>query len=348
MTRPSGQPHSHDANGAHPAQASRPARSSPGDPAPQSPLPGPEGLRAQELIIVDGACGTNLQEMEIPDAAWDGREGCNELLNLTAPGVIRRLHRDFIEAGAQLLETNTFGATGIVLAEYGLAAQTREINAAAVANARTAWEEAGATGWVGGSMGPTTKLVSLGHVSAEALAAAYREQAEALVEAGADCLIIETCQDLLQVKTAVLTALDVIAAAGRDVPLLVSVTIETTGTMLVGSDIGAVCATLEPFPILSLGLNCASGPPDMESHIRYLSKEWPGRISCVPNQGLPEVEDGRTVYRLNPQDFAAQMRAFVERYGVSIAGGCCGSTPAHIRALAEALRGVRPAQRTVS
>ena len=330
MTRPSGQQGS---------QGSQDARDH---------LPGAEGLRAQEVIIVDGACGTNLQEMEIPGSAWEGREGCNELLNLTAPDVIRRLHGSFVEAGAQLLETNTFGATGIVLAEYGLEAQTREINAAAVANARAAWEEAGGTGWVGGSMGPTTKLVSLGHVSAEDLAAAYREQAEALIEAGADCLIIETCQDLLQVKTAVVTALDVIAQSGRDVPLLVSVTIETTGTMLVGSDIGAVCATLEPFPILSLGLNCASGPADMESHIRYLSKEWPHRISCVPNQGLPEVEDGRTVYRLCPEEFAAAMRAFVERYGVSIVGGCCGSTPAHIRALAEALRGVRPARRTIS
>jgi len=301
----------------------------------------------QPLLIVDGACGTNLQLMDIPDSAWEGREGCNELLNTTAPDVITALHRAFIEAGAMVLETNTFGATRVVLGEYGLEDQVREINMAAVRNARAAI--AGKPDcYVAGSLGPTTKLVSLGHITQDALEANYREQAEALIEAGVDAVIIDTCQDLLQVKTAVLAVLDSAAAAGRELPILVSVTIEQTGTMLVGSDIGAICATLEPFPIFSLGLNCATGPSAMESHIRYLSHQWPKRISCIPNQGLPEVVDGKTVYKLGPEQYAQHMKAFVEQQGVSIVGGCCGTTPEHTRALVNALAGVTPAIRNLS
>jgi len=304
------------------------------------------GFTDQPLLIFDGACGTNLQLMDIPDAAWKDREGCNELLNISAPDIITALHRSFIEAGAQVLETNTFGATRIVLAEYGLEDKVREINAAAVGNARRAIGDTPGR-YVAGSLGPTTKLVSLGHISQDALETAYREQADALIEAGVDAIIIETCQDLLQVKTAVLAVLDSARNAGREVPVLVSVTIEATGTMLVGSDISAICATLEPFPIFSLGLNCATGPSDMESHIRYLSHQWPKRISCIPNQGLPEVVDGKTVYRLQPADYANHMKAFVEHQGVSIVGGCCGTTPEHIRTLVTALDGIRPAIRTL-
>ena len=303
-------------------------------------------LSDEPLLIFDGACGTNLQLMEIPAGAWENREGCNELLNITAPDIITALHASFIEAGAQVLETNTFGATGIVLAEYGLADKMAEINAAAVRNARRAI--GGRPGrYVAGSLGPTTKLVSLGHVPQDVLAEAYHGQAEALIGAGADAIIIETCQDLLQVKTAVIAVLDAARAAGREVPILVSVTIEQTGTMLVGADIGAICATLEPFPVFSLGLNCATGPSDMESPIRYLSHQWPRRISCIPNQGLPEVVDGKTVYRLQPDDYARHMRAYVEHLGVSIVGGCCGTTPEHIRALASALDGVKPGERNL-
>lgn len=299
------------------------------------------GFTDQPLLIFDGACGTNLQLMDIPDSVWKDREGCNELLNITYPEAITALHRSFIEAGAQVLETNTFGATRTVLAEYGLEDKVREINMAAVQNARLAID--GQPGrFVAGSLGPTTKLVSLGHISQDALEASYREQSEALIEAGVDAIIIETCQDLLQVKTAVLVVLDCARAAGREIPILVSVTIEATGTMLVGSDIGAICATLEPFPIFSLGLNCATGPTDMASHIRYLSHQWPKRISCIPNQGLPEVVDGKTVYRLQPADYARHMKAFVEHQGVSIVGGCCGTTPEHTRVLVEALNGVVP------
>ena len=299
-------------------------------------------LTDNDLIVFDGACGTTLQLRDIPDAAWDGHEGCNEYLNLSSPDVIRAMHRAFVAAGAEVLETNTFGATRFVLSEYGLQDRVTEINAAAVAHARAALEGADC-GAVAGSVGPGTKLAALGHIGVAELTAAYREQMQALVQAGVDCLIIETCQDPLQIKTAVVTALAVCREAGREVPILVSVTVEQTGTLLAGSDIAAVAVMLEPFPIFSLGLNCATGPAEMESHIRYLAQKWPCRISCIPNQGLPEVVDGRTRYPMSPRDFAAHMLSFVKDYGVSIVGGCCGTTPEHIRALAVALRDVRPA-----
>ena len=304
-------------------------------------------LTEHPILFIDGACGTNLQLMRIPASAWEGREGCNELLSVTAPEFIETLHRSFYDAGAMAVETNTFGASSVVLAEYGLEHRVREINAAAVACARRA-----AAGrphrYIIGSVGPTTKLATLGHITVEALSAALGAQMRALLEAGVDALLIETCQDLLQVKTAVIAAYEAMEAERREVPLLVSVTIEQTGTMLVGTDIAAVCATLEPYPIFSLGLNCATGPAAMESHLRYLSHHWPRRISCVPNAGLPEVREGRTVYPLGPDEFAAAVRVRVEREGVSVVGGCCGTTPDHIRALVGALRGVTPPERTVS
>jgi len=299
-----------------------------------------------DLIIFDGACGTTLQGMDIPATAWEGREGCNELLNVTAPDVITAMHAAFLDAGAMVVETNTFGASRIVLAEYGLEDRVDAINHAAVANARRAI--GGRPGcYVAGSMGPGTKLVSLGHITVDTLRAAYVEQVRSLVEAGADLLILETCQDLLQVKTALIAAFETLDTLGKSLPVMVSVTVEQTGTMLVGSDIAAVVATLEPFPILSLGLNCATGPSDMVSRIQYLHHQWPKRISCIPNQGLPQVVNGKTHYPMTPAEFAKHMKHFVTDYGVSIVGGCCGSSPEHIRALADALRGVKPGKRQV-
>ena len=299
------------------------------------------------ILIFDGACGTNLQQMAIPNAAWQGCEGCNEILNVTAPEVIVRLHSDMLDAGAMVLETDTFGASRVVLAEYGLQQRVKEINRQAVANARAAI--AGRPGrYVAGSVGPGTKLPSLGHIEVAELAAATREQLEALLEAGVDCLIVETCQDLLQTKTALVALFEVLAEARLELPVLVSVTIEQQGTMLLGTDIAAVATTLEPFPLFSLGLNCATGPRDMTSHINYLSHHWPGRISCIPNQGLPQVVGGATVYPLSPDDFATQMHGFVTEQGVSVVGGCCGTSPAHIRALAGKLAGVTPKVREVS
>lgn len=299
------------------------------------------------ILIFDGACGTNLQQMEIPADAWGGCEGCNEVLNLYAPEFIIRLHREMFDAGAMVVESNTFGASAVVLAEYGLQDKVKEINRRAVENARAAADGV-AERYIAGSIGPGTKLPSLGHIEVAELAAAIREQTEALLEAGVDCLIVETCQDLLQTKIALIAVFETLAAAKLDLPVLASVTIEQQGTMLVGSDIAAVVATLEPYPLFSLGLNCATGPQDMRSHIHYLSQHWPQRISCIPNQGLPEVVDGRTVYPLTPAEFAAQMRQFVTEQGVSVVGGCCGTSPAHIKALVDALTGVTPLQREVS
>ncbi|MCP4451508.1 MAG: dihydropteroate synthase, partial [Planctomycetes bacterium] len=192
---------------------------------------------------------------------------------------------------------------------------------------------------------PGTKLPSLGHISVDDLAACAREQIEALVEARVDALIIETCQDLLQVKTVLVACFDVLETTGQDLPVLVSVTVENQGTLLVGSDIAAVAATLAPFPIFSLGLNCATGPAHMESYIRFLAKNWGKRISCMPNQGLPEVVDGKTQYPMAPQEFTDHMKRFVTKEGVSVIGGCCGTTPEHIEVMVAAMEGVSPAPR---
>jgi len=300
-----------------------------------------------DLLIFDGAFGTTMQSMNLPKSAWGGIEGCNEYLNLSAPAAVTELHRAFLEAGAQVIETNTFGATRIVLAEYGLAERVDEINAAAVANARSALSGMDGPRYVAGSVGPTTKLPSLGHISAGLLSDAVAEQVRALLRAGVDLLIFETCQDLLQLKACLIAAQECFDKTGFSVPLMASVTMERSGTMLVGTDMAAVAVTLEPFDLFSLGLNCATGPEDMESHVRFLSQQWPGRISCMPNQGLPEMVGGQAVYPMSPDQFAAQMRLFVERYGVSVAGGCCGSSPAHIKALARELRDVKPGVRRI-
>ena len=300
-----------------------------------------------EVLILDGSCGTNLQEMNIPPAAWQGKDGCNELLNITAPETIIALHSGFVEAGAMVIETNTFGASRIVLEEYGLEDQVEAINRAGVSNARRAINGKANT-YIAGSIGPGTKLPSLGHISVEAMTRAYEEQIRALLAEGVDMLIIETCQDLLQIKTAMTTCFSTLDTMGLQVPVMASVTIERTGTMLVGTDIAAAAVTFEPYPIFSFGLNCATGPNDMESHIRYLSRNWPGRISCVPNQGLPEVVAGKTCYPLSPEIYARQMKRFVSEYGVSVAGGCCGTTPAHIQEMVKTLAGVKPAVREVA
>jgi 5-methyltetrahydrofolate--homocysteine methyltransferase len=298
------------------------------------------------LLIFDGACGTNLQTMSISDQDWGGCEGCNEILNMTAPQHIIRLHESMLDAGAMVIETDTFGSSRVVLSEYGLQDKVKELNCLAVENARKAIANRPGK-YIAGSIGPGTKLPSLGHIEVAELAAATREQVIALIDAGVDCLIVETSQDLLQVKTALIEIFDVLQTSGSNLPVLCSVTIEQQGTMLVGSDIAVVAATLEPFPLFSLGLNCATGPQDMLSHITYLSQHWPQRISVIPNQGLPEVIGGQTHYPLSPEDYAEQMSQFVTKLGVSVVGGCCGTSPAHISALVKRLTGVVPNQREV-
>ena len=302
----------------------------------------------EQLLIFDGACGTTLQTMDIPTDVWDGNEGCNEYLNLSSPETIIELHRRFLDAGAMVIETNTFGASSVVLSEYGLEDRVREINLAAVINARKAADEfttVDSPRYIIGSIGPTTKLPILGHISPDDLAATVTEQMDALLDGGVDALIVETCQDLLQIKTVLIACFELLEKRGITLPVLASVTFEQQGTMLVGTDIAAVCATIAPFPVFSLGLNCATGPTDMEPHIDYLCKHWDRRVSCIPNQGMPEVINGKTHYPLTPEEYGQHIYNFVTKKGVSIVGGCCGTSPEHTKGLVKALQDAVPAKR---
>ncbi len=296
-------------------------------------------------MILDGACGTTIQSMDLPKSAWADYEGCNEYLNISCPEAIVRLHSDFIDAGSKMIETNTFGASSIVLAEYGLEKEVEKLNLAAVENAKMAIGDRDI--YIAASVGPTTKLPSLGHITVDKLADSVRQQVGVLIEAGVDAILLETCQDLLQVKTSLVASGEAMKEKQINVPIMVFVTMESQGTMLVGSDISAVAAVVEPFGVFSLGLNCATGPKAMESHIRYLCQNFPAKISCVPNQGLPEVVDGEMIYPLAKEDFAELMKQFITLYGVSIVGGCCGTSADHIKALADAVGEITPAKRNI-
>jgi 5-methyltetrahydrofolate--homocysteine methyltransferase len=312
----------------------------------------------RRVLVYDGAMGTNVQKHYLtPEDFW-GQEGCNELLVLSRPDVIRSVHTSFLEAGCDVIETDSFGSTRIVLSEYGLQDRTRELNLAATRLARTVADEYSTPEkprFVAGSIGPTTKLPSLGHIGYDEMAAAYREQAEALIEGGVDVLLVETCQDLLQVKIAMAACQDAIREAGegkipstgRPVALQVQITLEATGTMLLGSEIGAALAVLEVFQPDVIGLNCATGPAEMNDAVRFLCQNSTVPISVQPNAGLPQNEGGHAVYKLTPAELAAHHRRFVSEYGVQIVGGCCGTTPEHLHAVVEAVKGLTPAPRNV-
>ena len=304
------------------------------------------------VLVFDGATGTSLQLLNLNAEDFGGAalEGCNEQLVFTRPDAVQTVHRQFLEAGCDVIETDTFGATSIVLAEYGLEEQAFAMNQRAAELAREmadAYSTPDHPRFVAGSIGPTTKLPTLGHIPFDVLKAAFQEQAEGLLAGDVDLLIVETCQDVLQIKAALMGLEAAFAARGERVPLMVSVTMETTGTMLVGSDIAAVVAILEPFPIDVLGLNCATGPEQMKEHIRYLSQHSPFVVSCIPNAGLPENIGGVAHYRLTPTEMKMQLMHFVEDLGVQVIGGCCGTTPAHIAALVEMARELKPAARPV-
>lgn len=304
------------------------------------------------VLVFDGATGTSLQQMNLTAEDFGGPalEGCNENLVFTRPDAVQAVHRQFLEVGCDVIETDTFGAASIVLAEYDLQEQAFAMNKRAAELAREVAAEFSTPDqprFVAGSMGPTTKLPTLGHVSFDALKASYREQAEGLIAGDVDLFIVETCQDVLQIKAALQGIEEAFSATGERRPLMVSVTMETTGTMLVGSDIAAVVAILEPFPIDVLGLNCATGPEQMKEHVRYLSEHCPFVISCIPNAGLPENVGGVAHYRLTPLELRMQLLHFVEDLGVQVIGGCCGTTPAHIGALRELAKGLKPHHRPV-
>ncbi len=310
-------------------------------------------LRAldRRVLVFDGSMGATLQNLPLDvDNDYMGHENCVDLLVRSRPDLIGSIHESFLEAGADAVETNTFGANRLVFAEFGedLVPLTYEINREAAEIARAACDRfAGPDDprFVVGSLGPGTRLITLGQTTWDEMLGSYREQARGLVDGGADVLLIETCQDLLQVKCAINACLAALEEKGRtpqEIPILVSVTIETTGTMLLGSEIAAAARALRGFPIAGLGLNCATGPTEMTEHVAYLAANWDRHISVIPNAGLPVLVDGRTSFPLQPEAFTETLAKFVADYGVSIVGGCCGTTPEHIRRLRERI-GVRPA-----
>jgi 5-methyltetrahydrofolate--homocysteine methyltransferase len=296
---------------------------------------------SDRTLIADGAMGTMLQAADLSLDDFQGYEGCNEVLNVSRPDVVRAVHDAYLEAGADCVETNTFGANLGNLGEYGIEHRIAELSEAGARIARAAADAASTPQqprFVLGSIGPGTKLPTLGHVPYARLRDAYQENAAGLLAGGVDALIVETCQDLLQCKAAVIGARRAMAAAGCHVPLICHVTVETTGTMLLGSEIGAALTALEPLGIDLVGLNCATGPAEMTEHLRYLSQHARVPLSVMPNAGLPELTADGAYYPLTPDQLATALESFVQEYGAALVGGCCGTTPEHIRAVCERLR----------
>lgn len=304
----------------------------------------------ERIIVFDGAMGTNIQNKGLTPDDFHGLDGCNEYLVVSRPDVIASIHASFFEVGCDVVETNSFGSTSIVLAEYDIAERAYELNLKAAQLAKNVaadFSTAERPRWVAGSIGPTTKLPSLGHISFREMKAAYDVQVRGLLDGGADILLIETCQDLLQTKAALLAVFDCFAELRRRVPVMVQVTIETTGTMLLGTEIGAALTAIQPFAIDVFGMNCATGPQQMTDNVRYLCQNSPFPVSVLPNAGIPENIGGRAVYRETPESFAAALQHFARDFGVSIVGGCCGTTPEHLRAVVDAVRGITPKERHV-
>ncbi len=303
------------------------------------------------LIIFDGGTGTSFQNLNLTADDFGGKEleGCNENLVLSSPEVVEKVHNSFLEAGCHVIETNTFGASSIVLDEYDIADKAYEINKNAAFIAKKAaakYSSVDKPRFVAGSIGPTTKLPTLGHIDFDELKQSYKEQIYGLIDGGVDLLLIETCQDVLQIKSALLASKEILESKNIDIPLMVSITMETTGTMLVGSDIASALTILEPFNIDILGLNCATGPEQMKEHIKYLSENSPFAISCIPNAGLPENIGGVAHYRLKPIELKMQLMNFIYDFNVQLIGGCCGTTPEHIKYLSSIIDEIIDIERT--
>ncbi|WP_442941151.1 methionine synthase [Nocardia sp. NBC_00403] len=302
---------------------------------------------SRRVVIGDGAMGTMLQAADLTLDDFRGLEGCNEILNDTRPDVLRDIHRAYFEAGADAVETNTFGCNLPNLADYDIADRIRDLSERGTRLAREVADEMGPSAdgtprYVLGSMGPGTKLPTLGHAPYVALRDAYGEAALGMLDGGADAILIETCQDLLQVKAAVTGSQRAMAKLGRRIPIITHVTVETTGTMLVGSEIGAALSALEPLGIDMIGLNCATGPDEMSEHLRHLSRHAQVPVSVMPNAGLPILGAHGAEYPLTPEELAIALRGFVSEFGLALVGGCCGTTPEHIRQVTAAVREVEP------
>ncbi len=307
----------------------------------------------RRVVVFDGAMGTNLQLAGLgpDDFGGPALEGCNEVLSLTRPDVVTGVHRSFLDAGVDVVETNAFGAFRVVLAEYGLEDKVEEINLAAAQLARQAVDAASTPErprWVAGNLGPGTKFPTLGQIAYVDLRQAYQEQATALLAGGVDLLIVETVYDLLQAKAAINGCKRAMVEAGRRVPLQVQVTIELTGRMLPGTEIGAALVALEAMRPDVIGLNCATGPAEMGEALRHLAQQARTPVSAQPNAGLPSVVDGAMHYDLSPDELADHLARFVTELGVTVIGGCCGTTPAHLRAVVERCRHLTPAPREVT
>ena len=307
-----------------------------------------DALRSQ-VLLCDGGTGSRVQAMTLDlERDYWNQENCTEILNLSRPDLVRDIARGYFAAGADMVETNTFGGSPITLAEFGLEERAREINRIAAELAREAADEFcdGRQRYVLGGIGPGTKLPTLGNIDYDTLEAALAEQSRGLLDGGVDAFLIETCQDTLQIKAAVNGAKIARREFGRDTPIFVQVTVETTGTLLVGPDIAAAAVVVQALDVPLIGLNCATGPQEMAEHIRWLSQNWPGLLSVQPNAGLPELVDGQTRYPLNAADMASWVERFVEEDGINLIGGCCGTDVPHIEALDAMLRrrgGFRPA-----
>ena len=305
---------------------------------------------AERVVIFDGAMGTNLQlaELTAEDFGGPDLEGCNELLVVSRPDAVDRVHRSFFEVGCDVVETDTFGAFAPVLAEYGQAHRVRELNLAAAALARGAADDFSTPDrprWVAGSIGPGTKFPTLGQIRYAELRDAYEEQAGALIEGGVDLIVIETVFDLLQAKSAINGARRAMRSAGRHLPIQAQVTVELTGTMLPGTEIGAALCALQAMDVDVIGLNCATGPAEMFEPLRHLTGHATLPVACLPNAGLPSVVDGAMHYDLQPSQLAEFHRQFVSEFGVSVIGGCCGTTPDHLAAVVDACADLVPAPR---
>ncbi|MDQ0603114.1 5-methyltetrahydrofolate--homocysteine methyltransferase [Streptomyces canus] len=304
---------------------------------------------ATRVVVADGAMGTMLQAQDPTMEDFQQLEGCNEILNVTRPDIVRSVHAEYFDAGVDCVETNTFGANLSALGEYDIPERITELSEAGARIAReTADEYAARDGrqrWVLGSIGPGTKLPTLGHITFGAIRDAYQQNAEGLLAGGADALLVETTQDLLQTKASVIAARRAMETAGYDVPLIVSVTVETTGTMLLGSEIGAALTALEPLGIDMIGLNCATGPAEMSEHLRHLARHSRIQLSCMPNAGLPVLTKDGAHYPLTAPELADAQENFVRDYGLSLIGGCCGTTPEHLRQVVERVRDLAPTER---
>ncbi len=302
-------------------------------------------LIKQRVLIIDGAMGTQIQNLQIKESAWEGIEGCNELLNVTYADGISKIHEDYLKAGADIIKTNTFGALSWVLEDYDIAKRAYELSYAGAKIASEickTYSTKDKPRFVAADLGPGTKLPSLGHITYDEMYEGYKEAVKGLIDGGCDLFLLETCQDPLQIKAALHACFDVTKKRALDIPVMVSVTIELSGSMLIGTDAKTIATILEPFDILSLGFNCGTGPQQVKKHVKTLSEVYDRAISVHANAGLPQNRGGVTFYPMGPDEFTKFQKEFLKYDGVALLGGCCGTTPEHIAKLSLAVAGMTP------